>query len=116
MITPAGDECRFYYQDFHRGRSVQECRLIARHPDSEPWQISLCRTCPVPGILRANASPYLVLEARLVRRFFLWKRVQVFAICSRHLVEIEDPYVGCLQCRAEQTGAAAVLDGQVADE
>ncbi len=28
MINPAGQECRFYYQDFHRGRSEQECRLV----------------------------------------------------------------------------------------
>ncbi len=116
MITPAGQECRFYYQDFHRGRSLQECRLIARNPDSEPWEPSLCGACPVPDILQANASPHLALEAKVVRRLFFWKRVEVFALCSKHLIEIENPYVGCPQCRAEQSGAAAVLNGQVADE
>jgi hypothetical protein len=113
MITPAGDPCRFYYEDFHRGRSTQECRLIARNPESEPWQPSLCASCPVPGILRANASPYLALEGQVVRRFLFFKRVEVFAVCSKHLIEIEDPYIGCPKCRAEAQGAHAVLQGEV---
>ncbi len=116
MITPAGDECRFYYQDYHRGRSWQECRLVARNPDSEPWQPALCSHCPVPGILRANASPHLALEGRVVRRFLFWRRVQVFAVCSRHLIELEDPYVGCPQCRVESPGADAILRGKTIDE
>ncbi len=116
MITPAGDECRFYYEDFHRGRSIQECRLIARNPESEPWQPSLCATCPVPGILRANASPHLALEGKVVRRFFFLRRVEVYAICSKHLIELDDPHVGCPQCRAEATGAAAIFQGRVADD
>lgn len=116
MITPAGDECRFYYEDFHRGRSTQECRLIGRNPDSEPWEPSLCGSCPVPGILRANASPHLALEGRVVRRFFVFKRVEVYAVCGKHLIELEDPHVGCPRCRAETLGAEVVLQGQVTDE
>jgi hypothetical protein len=116
MITPAGDECRFYYEDFHRGRSTQECRLIARNPESEPWEPSLCSSCPVPGILRANASPHLALEGRVVRRFLFFKRVEVFAVCSKHLVELDDPYVGCPQCRAETPGAEAIFQGRVANQ
>ena len=116
MITPAGDECHFYYEDFHRGRSTQECRLIARNPESEPWQPSLCASCPVPGILRANASPHLALEGKLVRRFFFSKRVEVYAVCSRHLIELDDPHIGCPQCRSEAPGAQAIFHGQVADE
>src|SRR5688572_8219728 len=27
MRTPAGKECDFYYEDFHRGRELQECRI-----------------------------------------------------------------------------------------
>jgi hypothetical protein len=116
MITPAGDECRFYYEDYHRGRSKQECRLLARNPDSEPWKPSLCASCPVPGILRANASPHLALEGKVVRRFFVGKRVEVYAVCSRHLIELEDPHVGCPECAAENPGAEAVLQGRVSDE
>jgi len=116
MITPAGKECHFYYQDYHRGHSTQECRLIARNPDSEPWQPTLCDTCPVPDILRANASPHLALEGQVVRRFFFLRRVQVYAVCSKHLIELDDPYIGCPKCRAEATGAQAILQGEVADE
>jgi hypothetical protein len=116
MITPAGQECRFYYEDFHRGRETRECRLIGRNPDSDPWEPALCATCPVPGILRANASPHLALEGKVVRRFFVQRRVAVYAVCSKHLIELEDPHVGCPQCQAEAPGAAAVLRGRVGDE
>jgi hypothetical protein len=111
MVTPAGDECRFYYEDYHRRRSIQECRLLERNPNTETWRPSLCATCPVPGILRANASPHLALEGRVVRRFFFLRRVEVYAVCSKHFVEVNDPYVGCPQCRDEATGAAAILHG-----
>lgn len=116
MITPAGDECRFYYEDYHRGRSTQECRLIGRNPDSESWKPSLCTTCPVPGILRANASPHLVLEGHVARRFFFWQRVEVFAVCSKHLIELDNPHVGCPRCQAEAPGARAILQDQSGDE
>jgi len=109
MITPAGQECRFYYADFHRGRSHQECRLIGKNPDSAPWEPSLCAHCPVPAILRANASPYLALEGRVVRRFPFRKRVEVYAVCTRHLIEIEDPYRGCPRCAAERPGVSEIL-------
>jgi hypothetical protein len=116
MITPAGDECRFYYEDFHRGRSTQACRLIERNLESEPWEPSLCDGCPVPEILQANASPYLALEGKVVRRLFFSRRVEVYVVCSKHLIELDDPHVGCPQCQAEATGAAAVLQGRVTDE
>jgi hypothetical protein len=116
MITPAGEECRFYYEDFYRGRSTQECRLIARNPDSEPWQPSLCSSCPVPGILRANASPHLALEGRVVKRFFFQRRVEVYAVCTKHLVEVEDPHVGCPECRAEAEGATRIFEGRVTEK
>ena len=38
MINPAGQECRFYYQDFHRGRSEQECRLVMKNGESADWR------------------------------------------------------------------------------
>lgn len=107
MITPAGVECRYYYADYFRGRERQECRLIAQNPRSEPWRPELCSTCPVPGILRANASPHLVLEGTVKKRFLgLVRRVEVEAICSKHLTEVPEPHVGCGQCREERLGAA----------
>jgi hypothetical protein len=116
MITPAGDECRFYYEDYYRGRSEQECRLIERNPESELWEPTLCGSCPAPGILQANASPYLALEGKVGRRFFFQKRVEVFAVCSKHLIELDDPHIGCPQCRDEAPGAEAVLQGRVVDQ
>ena len=56
MRTPAGVECGNYYEDFYRGRSVQECRLIERNPSSKQWEPKLCARCPVPGIVRANVE------------------------------------------------------------
>ena len=92
MRNPAGVECRFYYADYHRGRQHQECRLIARHRSSERWQPELCRTCPVPDILRANACPHMILEARVVKRWLgLRRAVRVWAYCVEHRVEVAEP-------------------------
>jgi hypothetical protein len=105
MRTPAGKECRYYYQDFHRGRSIQECRLLARSSDSLPWEPKACQICPVPDILRANGCPHMQLRARLVRRWFR-RRMEVSAYCTDQQVEVADPYVGCGHCHPD---AARVL-------
>ena len=105
MLTPAGKECRYYYADYFRGREMQECRLVGRSRQSGAWTPSLCRACPVPSILRANACPNMVLEGKVVRALFgLRTRVQVTAACSRHLVEIAHPHVGCGHCHEQGPG------------
>lgn len=105
MITPAGKECRFYYQDFHRGHSRQECRLIDQNPQSEPWKPEDCQTCIVPSILLANSSPDLVLEAKITKGFMGFNRkMKVTASCSRHLVKVSEPHIGCPQCAQEKPG------------
>jgi hypothetical protein len=110
MRTPAGKECTYYYEDFYRGRAVQECRLIARNPRSENWRPDLCDRCPVPDILRANACPNMVLEARVTRRWLgLSRRVEIYAVCTEHHLEVKDPYVGCGHCHPQ---AAALLGAQ----
>jgi len=107
MITPAGVECRYYYADYYRGREQQECRLIARNRRSGRWRPELCRHCPVPGILRANACSNLVLEGCVEETLFgLRRRVAVSAVCSKHLVEVAEPHVGCGHCHDERPGAA----------
>jgi len=119
MRTPYGTECPYYYADFFRGRSSQECRLIARErshhgSESEPWQPRLCKRCEVPAILRANACPYMVLGARVVRRWLgLVRRVEVYAVCTEYQVEVENPYIGCGHCHSQ---AAMILDAKVAEE
>ncbi|MGD1996691.1 MAG: hypothetical protein PVH62_07955 [Anaerolineae bacterium] len=105
MRTPANSECRYYYEDFHRGRSVQECRLLAQTTDSLSWAPQVCVICPVPGILRANRCSHMTLNARLVRRL-LRRRVEVEAYCTKHEVVVENPYVGCGRCHPE---AASLL-------
>lgn len=106
MITPAGQECRYYYEDYHRGRERQECRLIDQNPDSEPWRPNLCKGCAVPGILRANACPNLVLEGRVEKGFLgLSRSVKVTAVCSKYLVDVPEPQMGCGHCHKERPGA-----------
>ena len=109
MITPYGQHCRYYYQDFYRGRSTQECRLLQRRPQEERWEPSLCRGCRVPGILRANACPNMVLEGRIVRRFLFWRRVAVSAFCLETMAEVENPYVGCGKCHLHRPAARELL-------
>ncbi len=99
MKTPAGKECKYYHGDFHRGRNVQACRLIERSNDSLPWNPSLCATCPVPDILRANASETLVLDGKVVSKFFGFKKqVVVEGWCSECFSAVPDPKQGCLNC------------------
>jgi hypothetical protein len=107
MITPAGVECRYYYSDYYRGQAHQECRLLAQNPRSEPWRPELCKGCPVPGILRANACRHLVLEGRVEKRFFgLTRQVQASAVCAKYVVEVTEPRVGCGHCHEERPGAS----------
>jgi hypothetical protein len=95
MQTPAGKECRHYYEDFHRGRNIQECRLVKENPDSERWHPSDCSKCPVPDILLANADPDMDLTLTIKRGFLgFGRRVEVEAHSRRSGKRIEDPYVG----------------------
>ncbi len=99
MRTPAGKECKFYYADYYRGNETQECRLIARNPEGGRWRPGLCSRCPVPDILQRNACEHLVIEARVQRSMLgLQDRVKVYAVCSKHLVEVARPEVGCGHC------------------
>ena len=103
MKTPAGQECKYYFADFHRGRNVQACRLIERNPDSLSWKPSLCASCPVPDILRANDSDSLVLDAKVVKKLFGFKQqVEVEGWCSKHFCEVPNPVTGCQSCRQQR--------------
>ncbi|HSH02469.1 MAG TPA: hypothetical protein VLL52_08105 [Anaerolineae bacterium] len=105
MRTPAGKECRFYYQNFHRGHSDQECRLIMANPASPEWKPKDCEKCIAPDILRANSNPDLVLEGGVVTGFLGFnRRVEVKAFCSKHLIDVDKPMVGCPKCAQEKPG------------
>jgi hypothetical protein len=105
MRTPAGKECRHYYEDFHRGRDVQECRLIQANPLSLRWRPSDCKRCPVPDVLNANSSPDLELHLSVIPRLLgLGRQLEVSASCLKHHIQIEDAFVGCPKCIAERPG------------
>ncbi len=93
--------CRYFYGDYHRGRNREECRLLEANPNNQrPWKRALCDSCPVPDLVRSSNTPELVLEAE-VNRKFLWNRVEVtFAICQKHLVELDNPQY-CPECAKE---------------
>ncbi len=104
MRTPAGRQCDFYYEDFHRGRNVQECR-VPKGERSAPWKAEYCTKCPVPDILRANASPDLELELTIKPTLLgFGRKMQIDAWCKKHELPIEDPYFGCKLCHAERPG------------
>lgn len=112
MRTPAGQECRFYYENFHRGRDIQECRLIQANPNSPEWRPRDCSNCPVPEILRANNDPNLVMEGT-VKRGFLGlggRKVEITAYCSKHLVDVPNPHAGCPICARERPGFQDLFD------
>ncbi len=95
MKTPDGRECKHYYEDFHRGRDIQECRLEKENPLSERWHRSDCSKCPIPDILRANADPDMLLKLTIKRGFLgFGRRVEVEATSRQDGSAIENPYVG----------------------
>jgi hypothetical protein len=110
MKTPAGKECRYYYQDFHRGRHKQECRLLKNAP-GPGWKPTDCQNCPVPEILWANASDNLELSAHINGGLLgLGRKVEVRAWCRKHDIEIIDPYVGCDRCAGERPSIADLIE------
>jgi hypothetical protein len=107
MRTPFGQECRHYYEDFHRGRSIQECRLVEQTPSARDWSANLCRQCPVPGILRANGCSYLQLQGHVAKGFLgFGRRMEITATCSRSNSVVDEPYVGCGQCHLDSPAAS----------
>lgn len=98
MRTPAGFECRYFYGNYYRGRKQEECRLISPATANQ-WKPDLCRTCPVPAILRANACPHIVLQGDVQKSMLgMVKRVKVTAYCTKSGEDVSHPEIGCGQC------------------
>ena len=117
MRTPDGTECRFYYEDFHRGRQTQECRLIERsrrNGDSLAWAPDLCEKCSVPAVLRANGSKELRLNLSVQKRFGLFRSLKLVTRCAAHDEIIDEPMRGCARCAEAESGAGPLLPGQEA--
>lgn len=100
MKTPQGIECPYFYGDYFRGRQIEECRLLQAHRLT--WKPSLCATCPVPSILRANACPHLQLRPRLVRSLqtLFRQQVQIEAWCEKTRRPVPEPQIGCGECHS----------------
>jgi len=98
MRTPAGTECSYFYGDYYRGRSREECRLL--QAAGQRWTPTLCKTCPVPGIQRSNACEHLQLKASIGRPLeaAFRCRVQVSAWCQKTQRSVQEPHVGCGEC------------------
>jgi hypothetical protein len=100
MRTPAGFECPHFYGDYHRGRDREVCRLLEGSQPQQDWVPSLCETCPVPGILRANACKHMRLNAEVTRSVFdlFQRRVRVSASCEKTSRDVAQPEIGCGEC------------------
>lgn len=100
MKTPAGRECKYFYGDYYRGRSQEECRLLKA--SGERWTRDLCKTCPVPSIQMANACEFLQLRGTVVRPLLaaFQRRVQVSALCDKTKRAVAEPHIGCGECHA----------------
>ena len=107
MPTPVN--CRYFYGDYFRGRNFEECRLLADSPNNRrDWRRKHCDTCPVPALLISSNCRDLALEAE-VKRSLLRERVEItFAVCTKHMAELDDPQV-CEQCGVEQTSGGGFV-------
>ena len=100
MRTPAGKECKYFYGNYYRGRSDEECRLLKA--SGQQWTPDLCKTCPVPAIALANACEFLQLHATVARPLAagFQRRVQVTAFCDKTHRAVAEPQIGCGECHA----------------
>ena len=97
MRTPAGKECKYFYGDYHRGKSLEECRLLSAH--ALTWKPELCSKCPVPDILLANACEHMEFQPRLEKPLLVFKpQVQVRTYCHKCECQVDEPRIGCGQC------------------
>lgn len=98
MRTPSGIECQYFFGDYFRGRNVEECRLLKA--SGQAWSPDLCKSCPVPGILRANSCENLQLRATVNRPLeaLFMRRVQISAFCNKTSRNVKEPHIGCGEC------------------
>jgi hypothetical protein len=99
MRTPAGRECSYFYGDYYRGRSQEECRLLGSNSPPIPWKREYCSTCPVPGIQLTNTCQFMVLKPKLARKLPFGKQeVRVQTFCTKTKRSGFDPHIGCGEC------------------
>ena len=79
---------------------MEECRLLKAN--GLHWTRDLCKTCPVPGISRANACEFLKLSPTIERPVsaLFQRRVQISAFCEKTKRNVTEPHIGCGECHA----------------
>jgi hypothetical protein len=111
MRTPSGRECKYFYGDYYRGRSQEECRLLMETSPNTKWTSDLCVTCPVPNIIFANACNHMELNAEIQRPFpFIKRQVKVEAFCKKTQRVVDEPKIGCGQCHSLPPIFTGVID------
>lgn len=102
MRTPNGIECPYFYGDYFRGKSREECRLLSSPQAAGAWSVGLCKTCRVPAITRSNACENMTLYATITKAVVKSKRwVKITAYCSKSKSEVKVPEVGCDLCHQD---------------
>ncbi|MBN2677716.1 MAG: hypothetical protein JXR32_06585 [Anaerolineaceae bacterium] len=99
MRTPSNVECKYFHGDYYRGRNIETCMLIGTQPPPHHWTPDLCISCPVPGILRANACEHMILSGKVKRGLLFWRRhVVIEAYCNKSNQKVDKPHIGCGLC------------------
>jgi hypothetical protein len=104
-------DCRYFHHDAFRGREKMTCRLLERSGKANEWSLKLCQNCPVPGILKETECNDLLLEGDVARRFGLFPRVTVFALCADSMQPLDDPKL-CPSCEAKRLGPQTADGGR----
>jgi hypothetical protein len=99
MQTPFGQECRYFYGDYFRGKNHEECRLLGTSTSKQNWTSKLCKSCPVPGIILANACQSMVLKGYMSTGFLgIGKSMKITAYCEKSKSQVNEPQIGCGLC------------------
>ncbi len=99
MRTPYDKECPYFFGDYFRGRNHEECRLVEGSGDSKQWTSKLCKNCPVPSIIQANACSNMILEGNVGKIVLgFGKHMQISAYCKKTNKKVKEPHIGCGEC------------------
>jgi hypothetical protein len=97
MQTPAGNECKFFYGDYFRGRHQEECRLLK--DANLDWRPDMCEKCPIPDILLANSCEHMEFRPNLYRPYLILShQVEIKTYCNKSASNVDEPRIGCGQC------------------
>lgn len=111
MRTPFGSECKFYYEDYHRGRNRQECRLAQQSGSKDNWSFRMCKSCALPRLQQANSCINLFLFGQAQKGLLgLGRRMNIYAHCSKDGAEVEEPEIGCGRCHTDNPVLAQIME------